>query len=130
MPYQGEFAGYKSLSRIANSSRVQDIISRCKKNVQNAESSDADSLIAEVQPSGWLPDLVLAIDGSYHQLPVENGYPGAELAYLTVASVILDVKKQRELDKNRPVSPLASRDTERAGSIDCALPGCNRHYRK
>ena len=125
MPYQGEFAGYKSLSRIANSDRVQDIVSRCKKNVQNAESGDADLLIADVQPSGWLPDLVLAIDGSYHQLPVENGYPGAELAYLTVASVILDVKKQRELDRNRPVSPLASRDTEKAGSIDCALPGCN-----
>lgn len=125
MPYQGEFAGYKPLSRIANSDRVQDIVGRCKKQIQNGESSDVDLLMAEVQPSEWLPDLVLAIDGSYHQLPVENGYPGAELAYLTVASVILDVKKQRELDQNRPVSPLASRDTEKAGSIDCALPGCN-----
>ena len=125
MPYQGEFAGYKPLSRIANSDRVQDIVGRCKKQRQDRESSDVDLLLAEVQPSEWLPDLVLAIDGSYHQLPVENGYPGAELAYLTVASVILDVKKQRELDRNRPVSPLASRDTEKAGSIDCALPGCN-----
>ncbi|HEU4558492.1 MAG TPA: hypothetical protein VFS20_11615, partial [Longimicrobium sp.] len=69
--------------------------------------------------------LVLAVDGSYHQLAVENGYPGAELAYITVASVILDVKKQRELDRNRPVDPVAARNTEDAGSIDCALPGCN-----
>lgn len=44
---------------------------------------------------------------------------------ITVASVILDVKKQRDLDRKRPVDPLASRDTEEAGSIDCALPGCN-----
>lgn len=125
MPYQGEFAGYKPLSRIANSDRVQNIVSRCKKQIQSQDSSEIDLLLAEVEPSEWLPDLVLAIDGSYHQLPVENGYPGAELAYLTVASVILDIKKQRELDQNRPVSPLASRNTEKAGSIDCALPGCN-----
>ena len=125
MPYEKEFAGYKPLARIANSERVQNIVSRCKKRVSDEGPSDVESLVTEVQPSGWLPDLVLAIDGSYHQLPVENGYPEAELAYLTVASVILDVKKQRELDQNRPVAPLASRRTEEAGSIDCALPGCN-----
>ena len=87
--------------------------------------ADVEPLVADVEPSGWLPDLVLAVDGSYHQLPVENGYPGAELAYVTVASVLLNVKKQRELDRSRPVDPLASRRTEEAGSIDCALPGCN-----
>ncbi|WP_017327322.1 DNA double-strand break repair nuclease NurA [Synechococcus sp. PCC 7336] len=125
MPYKGEFAGYKPLARIANSDRVQSIVRRCKKRVSDGEQVDVKPLIADVKPSGWLPDLLLAVDGSYHQLPVENGYPGAELAYITVASVILDVKKQRELDRSRPVNPLASRRTEEPGSIDCALPGCN-----
>lgn len=125
MPYEGEFAGYKPLTRIANSERVQEIVCRCKKRMPDNSADEVEPLMAELQPSGWLPDLVLAVDGSYHQLPVENGYPGAELAYLTVASVILDVKKQRELDRSRPVDPLDSRRTEEAGSIDCALPGCN-----
>jgi len=124
MPYEGEFAGYKPLARIANSDRVRDIVSRCRRRTENGPML-VPPVIATVQPSGWLPDLVLAVDGSYHQLPVENGYPGAELAYLTVAAVILDVKKQRDLDRNRPVDPIASRRTEEAGSIDCALPGCN-----
>ena len=101
-------------------------MSRCKKQVPNEGPAEAELLIADVRPSDWLPDLVLAIDGSLHQVPVENGYPGAELAYLTVASVIIDVKKQRELDRNRPVAPLVARTTEGAGSIDCALPGCKR----
>lgn len=125
MPYEGEFAGYKPLVRIANSERVQNIVARCKKQVFDEGQADVEPLIADIQPSSWLPDLVLAVDGSYHQLPVENGYPGAELAYLTVASVLLNIKKQRELDRNRPVDPLASKRTEEAGSIDCALPGCN-----
>lgn len=125
MPFEGEFAGYKPLARIANSERVQDIVSRCKKQVPDEGPSEAELLIADVKPSDWLPDLVLSVDGSYQPVPVENGYPGAELAYLTVASVILDVKKQRELDQNRPVAPLVARKTEGAGSIDCALPGCN-----
>lgn len=125
MPYEGEFAGYKPLARIANSERVQSIVGRCKKRVPAEDSADAEALVADAEPSGWLPDLVLAVDGSYHQLPVENGYPGAELAYLTVASVLLNIKKQRELDRSRPVDPLASRRTEEAASIDFALPGCN-----
>ena len=125
MPFEGEFASYKPLARIANSERVQDIVSRCKKQVPDEGPAEAELLIADVRPSDWLPDLVLAIDGSLHPVPVENGYPGAELAYLTVASVIIDVKKQRELDRNRPVAPLVARTTEGAGSIDCALPGCN-----
>ena len=125
MPYEGEFASYKPLARIANSERVQDIVGRCKKKMPDEGLAEAELLIADVKPSNWLPDLVLAVDGSYHQVPVENGYPGAELAYLTVASVILDMKKQRQLDRNRPVSPLLARQSEGAGSIDCALPGCN-----
>jgi len=125
MPYEGEFASYKPLARIANSERVQDIVSRCRKKMPDEGPAEAELLIADVKPSNWLPDLVLAVDGSYHQVPVENGYPGAELAYLTVASVILDMKKQRQLDQNRPVSPLLARQSEGADSIDCALPGCN-----
>ena len=85
MPFEGEFAGYKPLARIANSERVQDIVSRCKKQVPDEGPSEAELLITDVKPSDWLPDLVLSIDGSYQPVPVENGYPGAELAYLTVA---------------------------------------------
>ncbi|MBW3553718.1 MAG: hypothetical protein KY466_09410 [Gemmatimonadetes bacterium] len=125
MGYDGEFAGYRPLARIVNSERVKNIVARCRKQLPNDGPSGVEPLISDVSPSGWLPDLILAVDGSYHQVPVENGYPGAELAYVTVASVLLNIKKQRELDRSRPVEPLASRRTEEAGSIDCALPGCN-----
>ena len=52
-------------------------------------------------------------------------FPGAEASYVTVASVILDVAKIEKLDRERPVNPKEFRATEKAESIDCALPGCN-----
>ncbi|MGH9517071.1 MAG: hypothetical protein ACRD3P_15495, partial [Terriglobales bacterium] len=68
---------------------------------------------------------MLAIDGGYQQVPVDNGYPSAELACITAAAVLIDVHKQRELDQQRPVNPKDFRETQGATSIDCALPGCN-----
>jgi hypothetical protein len=73
----------------------------------------------------WLPDIVLAIDGSHAEVPLENGFPGAEASYITVSSVLLDVAKIRDLDSQRPVDPREFRKIEEADSIDCALPGCN-----
>jgi len=78
-----------------------------------------------VTASPWIPDLVLAIDGSHIPQPVVNGYPGASIEYLTVAAVLLDLKKLRALDAHRPVDPRQFRDTETTASIDEALPGAN-----
>ena len=72
-----------------------------------------------------MPELVLAIDGSHQEEKVENGFPGAEVGYVTVASVLMDVAKIRELDKHRPVNPKIFRQTEKVDSIDAAFPGCN-----
>ncbi len=72
-----------------------------------------------------LPDLVVAIDGSKAEVQVQNGYPGAEVGYLTVASVLLNLKEIDMLDGLRPVDPLQFRKTEQAASVDAALPGSN-----
>jgi len=76
-----------------------------------------------------LPDWVIALDGGYQQAQVENGFPGAEVCYMTVAAVMLDVFKMRELDKQRPVHPKDFRTTQQTGSLDCVLPGCNVVFR-
>ena len=54
-----------------------------------------------------------------------NGFPGAEVSYLSVASVMLSVKKMRELDEQRPVDPVEFNKLKDVDAIDCALPGCN-----
>lgn len=130
MPYEDELAGYEPLRRIAESERVQELLRRQRVRDEPEESpSDSTSLnqlsFDDLEGSAWQPDLVLAVDGSHHEEKVENGFPGAEVSYITVAAVLLDMEKVRELDQHRPVDPVKFRETEEAASVDSALPGCN-----
>lgn len=125
MPYQGEFASYKPLGRLLNNPNVRDVLDRCQRRPFPASEEGPPLARAACGPSGFLPDLVLAIDGSYHQIPVSNGFPSAELACLTAAAVLIDLKKQRQLDAQRPVDPKDFRQTQGTTAIDCALPGAN-----
>ena len=72
-----------------------------------------------------LPVFVVAIDGSWAEVDVRNGYPGAKVGYCTVASVLLDLLKIEQLDASRPVDPREFRKTEEASTFDAAMPGCN-----
>ena len=67
----------------------------------------------------------MAIDGSNQEVAVKTGYPGAQVGYLTVASVLLDLGAIERLDASRPADPIAFRKTEEAATIDAALPGSN-----
>jgi len=126
MPYEGEFAHYRSLHRIASSERVKKLLGNYRLREAPSATDPASCLQpVQIQPSEWAPSWVLAIDGSHAEVSIRNGYPGAEAAYVTVASVLLDLDRVRELDRSRPVDPQEFRKTERAESIDCALPGCN-----
>ena len=53
----------------------------------------------------WQPEWVLAVDGSHQEEPVRNGYPGAEIGYVTIAAVLMDIAKIKELDSQRPINP-------------------------
>lgn len=126
MPYEGEFAQYRSLRRIAESERIKELLGNYKlRSATGAAASLPKIPAVQLPQSDWTPDWVLAVDGSHHEVQVKNGFPGAEASYLTVASVLLDVEKIRKLDQNRPVDPKVFRTTEQAESIDWAFPGCN-----
>lgn len=126
MPYEGEFAHYRSIRRLVESQRVKDLMQRAR--IQDYSSDETTLPIiktSEIPVSEWEPKFVIAIDGSYQRTPVETGYPGAEVGYITTAAVLMKIAKIRELDSHRPVNPKLYRETEDVGSIDTAFPGCN-----
>lgn len=126
MPYEGEFAHHRSIRRLVESPRVKDLMQRAR--IQDY-SSDEITLptikTSEISVSEWDPKFIIAIDGSYQRTPVKNGYPGAEVGYVTTAAVLMNMAKIRKLDSHRPVNPKLYRETEKVGSIDTAFPGCN-----
>ncbi len=125
MPYQGELAQYDPLRRVVNDQRVNSLLERSRIRPETSTGNLPRINFAEVAPSQFRPTHVIAIDGSNIPVSVRDGYPGAELGYVTVASVILNLELLDELDRNRPVSPVAYRRTEDAESIDSVFPGCN-----
>jgi hypothetical protein len=124
MPYEGEFAQYQPLKRIADSDRVKHLLRRARVS-DTSEKQSTLNIEAAPTPPPSLPDFVVAIDGSSAEVPVKNGYPGAHVGYLTVASVLLNLKEVRRLDAQRPINPQEFRKTEEAATIDAALPGAN-----
>lgn len=124
MPYEGEYAHYQPLKRVVESERVQQLLRRSR--VLNP-STLTQQATPKPPPTAdiTLPSLVLAIDGSYAEVDVRNGYPGAKVGYCSVASVILNLAEVERLDVDRPVNPIDFRRTEDPSSDASALPGCN-----
>ncbi|MEH1165498.1 DNA double-strand break repair nuclease NurA [Micromonospora sp. CPCC 205539] len=125
MPYEGEFAAYRPLQRIADSDQVRALLTRAKR-VRVDGAGEGLPKPLDAPPSDVaLPELVLAIDGSNAEVKVTNGYPGARVGYITVASVLLNLKLIDALDEQRPVDPVKFRTTEEAATLPAALPGSN-----
>jgi len=128
MGFEGEFASYEPLRRILDSAKVQALQERMRIRKFEDVDNNIDSLITrkcDLTQSNFQPDLVLAVDGSNLAAKAVNGYPGAEFGYITIASVLIDLKLVRELEKNEFISPKRFRDTEKASTIDSVFPGCN-----
>lgn len=124
MPYDGEYATYHPLHRISECQRVKNLLARSKL-LDFAHTTFTPKPIDAPPQSSPLPRFILAIDGSYAEVNVKNGYPGAKVGYCTAASVLLDLQLIGELDIQRPVDPVEFRKTEQTASVDAALPGSN-----
>lgn len=124
MPYEGEYSHYQPLKRIVESERVKQLLKRSR-------VLDPSSLPQQATPkmppdcNSPIPTLALAIDGSPAEVDVRNGYPGAKVGYVSVASVILNLAEVERLDADRPVNPVDFRRVEDPSSDAVALPGCN-----
>lgn len=128
MSFEGEFASYEPLRRLLDSAKVKALQDRLRIRQRDEETESFDNLIIkkeDLQLTGLQPDLILAIDGSPLAAKAENGFPGAELGYVTIASVLIDLKLVKELEQNDFISPKAFRDTEKASTIETVFPGCN-----
>ena len=128
MSFEGEFASYEPLRRLLDSDKVESLRKRFKKRVPTEDSTEFTNDIVhkhELEESELLPDLILAIDGSKLDVKADNGFPGAEYGYVTIASILLDMKKIHNLENHQFIDPREFRKTEKASTIEAVFPGCN-----
>jgi hypothetical protein len=128
MSFEGEFASYEPLRRIVDSKKVKELQGRFKIRSKSEDTPEFDELIFSknaIPANNNEPDLILAIDGSHLVVKAENGYPGAEIGYITIASVLLDLNLIKALEKSDFISPKKFRDTEKASTIESVFPGFN-----
>ncbi len=125
MPYQNESPSYKAINRIAKNEKIKELYGRCKISKPEDAIPEANALAQEIPKTDWSPQLVLAIDGSAQPEQIDNGYPGAEVGYVTAAAVIIKTAELAELDKKRPIDPRLYKNIETAQPVDSGLPGTN-----
>lgn len=128
MGFEGEFASYEPLRRLLDSEKVKSLQNRLKIRQHDEKKEEFEGLVvkkSDLTESTIQPDLVLAIDGSNLAAKAENGFPGAEFGYVTIASVLIDLKLIGELEKREFIEPKKFRETEKASTIESVFPGCN-----
>jgi hypothetical protein len=126
MPFEGEAPSYKAIKRLASNPKVQEILGAIRL-PENQDLIDPETLKAQIASSDFVPRLAIAIDGSWQDYQPQKGFPGAELAYLTVSTVVIDVRKLVELSGKQVHQPPPTeyRRIENTESVDAVLPGCN-----
>jgi hypothetical protein len=109
--------------RILQSEEIKDFL---KTGVMQGNNGHPDPLTpTRVPDGGRLPTFVLAIDGSLQPVPVQHGFPGAEVAYFSFASVLLNMDLVADLEAKRPVSPSAFKHVRMTTPHVMVLPGRN-----
>jgi hypothetical protein len=130
MGFENEFASYEPLRRILDSPKVQLLQNRLRvrkrDELEDEQEDFEDNIINKSDmTSDFIPDYVIAIDGSYQPARAVNGFPGAEFGYITISAVLIIEKTVREFAKQEFIDPKKFRETEKASTIDTVIPGCN-----
>ena len=128
MPFQGERASYAPLKRIVDNPRIKELMKDWKiqeREVHEETWKNETLCFNRDFLSLNVPNLILAVDGSRAESDIKNGFPCATVGYVTVASVLLDMKKVREVEASDFIDPVAVRQTETVSSIEAVFPGAN-----
>lgn len=128
MGFEGEFAHYEPLRKLLSSDKVNDFISRLKiRDTSSDKKFVSQNIITKdsLSSDACQPDLILSIDGSYMESPVKKGFPQANIGYIVVASVLLDMTKIKSIENQDFPDPRDVMSTETAQTIEAVFPGCN-----
>ncbi|HEY4290225.1 MAG TPA: DNA double-strand break repair nuclease NurA [Puia sp.] len=118
---------YEPLRRLLSDTKIQEMQAevRIENRFEAPKWEEETVSLNALQQSAWQPNHLIAIDGDYSKSKIENGYPGAEIGYVTVSTVVILLNKVRALENEQFIDPRKFRETEQPASIDSLFVGCN-----
>lgn len=118
---------YEPLRRILSSDRIDDLQSKIviKYESEMDEWKGKTLKKSEINASEWEPKILVAIDGDYSSTQINTGFPGSEIGYITISTVLILLDKMRKLENDDFIDPKLYRSTEESSSIDSLFLGCN-----
>jgi hypothetical protein len=121
MPYHNEHSTGESLLRLENSAALREFNGI----ISSREQARDPLLPLDVSRRNWLPQRVIAIDGSNLLHRVRNGFPGAEAGLIQISVVSIDVTQLAMVQPHEIPRPSVFHSMERATTLDAVLPGAN-----
>ena len=117
MGFENEFASYEPLRRLLDSPKVKSLQDRLLVRTTNDPREQEEFIKKIIKkanfPSDFIPDYIIAIDGSFQPAKAENGFLGAEFGYITISAVLIIEKVVRELAKQEFIDPKKFRERKR-----------------
>ena len=122
MPFSNEFASHKIIQRFAENPEIRAQLETYIK------PDFPDGLRATGQPvvrQNWRPKYVVAIDGSHHEVAYERGFPGAEVGFISLATVLINVELLMSEADKPTIDPIIFNRVESAYTLTAVLPSAN-----
>ena len=118
---------YEPLRRLLSNDRIEALQTqiKVKNEIEQTDWEEKTISLSDLETSDWEPQLIIAIDGDHSKSKIYNGFPGAEVGYITVSTIVILLDKIKELEKEKFIDPKKFRETEKPTSIDSLFVGCN-----
>lgn len=134
MSYNKEFANKTTHFDIIKNPDVHEFLKNCHI-IKNGEEFDKASILKKFVniPSCNLikPENIIAIDGSYHESSVTDGFPSQKVGYIKIGSILLKHKELVNLqNETGTISPMEiAKFKNNSSSITITLPTTYLQYK-
>ncbi|QJQ03789.1 hypothetical protein C798_27160 [Herbaspirillum rubrisubalbicans Os34] len=117
-----EFAQHKILGKFTENDDIKQKLREFKEPEYPEDSRATGTPISRRQ---WSPKYVVAIDGSHHEVQYDQGFPGAELGFVSVATILIDVNRLQEEADKPSIDPVKFNQVQSAYSFATVLASTN-----
>ena len=122
MPLSNEYANHLIIKRFAEDKEIKYDLEGYKKPEFPDEIRASGNL---VERQKWQPKYVVAIDGSHHEIAYEKGFPGAEVGFISLATVLINVELLIAESDKPTIDPIVFGQVQSAYTLTKVLPSAN-----